>query len=100
MEQDYLNDPEFQELIRQYIQYLAENLPELKQNLAAKDLLKIQKFGHNLKGSGGGYGLNDMSKVGQQIEETAKAQKVDQLDELITKFEELLDAAKNKYSLD
>ena len=33
MELDYLNDPEFQELIRQYIQYLADNLIEIKEDL-------------------------------------------------------------------
>ena len=96
MEQDYLNDPEFQELIREYIQYLSDNLVEIKEDLNNSDYLKVQKFGHNLKGSGGGYGLMEMSK----IEQAAKSQKLDLLNELITQFEVELKSAKKKYSME
>ncbi|MFH1853380.1 MAG: Hpt domain-containing protein [Candidatus Neomarinimicrobiota bacterium] len=97
MEQDYLNDPEFQELIRQYVQYLSDNLPEVKRNLTEKDYLKIQKFGHNLKGSGGGYGLNEISAIGQKIEETAKLQDYEKIKELIDEFDQLLQTAVDKW---
>jgi len=100
VEQDYLNDPEFQELIREYIQYLSDNLVEIKEDLNNSDYLKVQKFCHNLKGSGGGYGLMEMSKIGQKIEEAAKSQKLDLLNELITQFEVELKSAKKKYSME
>ena len=100
MEQDYLNDPEFQELVREYIQYLSDNLVEIKEDLNNSDYLKVQKFGHNLKGSGGGYGLMEMSKIGQKIEEAAISHELNLLNELITQFEVDLKSAKIKYSVE
>ncbi len=99
MDQNYLNDPEFQELIKQYVEYLTSVLPELKDNLLQKDYLKIQKFGHNLKGSGGGYGLTEMSKIGQQIEEESKQQSHVKLVELIASFEVELTKSQKKYAI-
>lgn len=97
MELDYLDDPEFQELIRQYVQYLNDTFSEAKQNLTEADFLKIQKFGHNLKGSGGGYGLMGISEIGQQIEEASKSQDKSLLSELFSQFETELIAAQKKY---
>lgn len=97
MELDYLDDPEFQKLIRQYVQYLNDTFSEAKQNLTEADFLKIQKFGHNLKGSGGGYGLMGISEIGQQIEEASKSQDKSLLSELFSQFETELIAAQKKY---
>jgi len=97
MELDYLDDPEFQELIRQYVQYLTETFPEVKENLTQANFLKVQKFGHNLKGSGGGYGLMGISTICQQIEEASKAQDNSLLSELFSQFEAELKAAQKKY---
>ncbi len=97
MELDYLDDPEFQELIRQYVQYLTDTLPAVKENLTHADFLKVQKFGHNLKGSGGGYGLMGISEIGRQIEEASKAQDKNLLSELFSQFEAELKEAQKKY---
>ncbi len=97
MELDYLDDPEFQELIRQYVQYLTDTLPEVLVDLDNGDYLKVQKFGHNLKGSGGGYGLMEISKIGQQIEEASKAQNKSLIGELFGQFESELNQAQAKY---
>ncbi|MBC8402847.1 MAG: Hpt domain-containing protein [Candidatus Marinimicrobia bacterium] len=94
---DYLDDPEFQELIRQYVQYLTDTFPEIKENLTQGYFLKVQKFGHNLKGSGGGYGLMGISEIGQQIEEASKAQDKSLLSELFSQFEAELKAAQKKH---
>ena len=97
MELDYLNDPEFQELIRQYVQYLSDMLPEVMEDLDLGDYLKVQKFGHNLKGSGGGYGLMGISKIGQQIEKASIAQNSSLLKNLFDQFDIELKAAQEKY---
>ncbi len=97
MDQDYLNDPEFQELIRQYVQFLVDTQAEVQGNLNDHDFLKIQKFGHNLKGSGGGYGLHEMSTIGQQIEEASKQQNYEMLKSLFIDYIKELEEAKEKY---
>lgn len=90
MENDYLNDPEFQELIRQYLDFLNNALPDVTANLQDKNFLEVQKFGHNMKGSGGGYGLDDFSEFGSQIEEAAMVQDQLALENLIATFKKKL----------
>lgn len=90
MENDYLNDPEFQELIRQYLDFLNNALPDVTANLQDKNFLEVQKFGHNMKGSGGGYGLDDFSEFGSQIEKAAMVQDQLALENLIATFKKKL----------
>jgi len=90
VENDYLKDPEFQELIRQYLEFLNNALPDVKSNLSNKNFLEVQKFGHNMKGSGGGYGLDEFSEFGAQIEKAAMVQDQLTLDSLLTSFEKKL----------
>lgn len=70
---DLFDDPEFIELIKLYIQSLKDSIPEIRSNLSADVFDPIQKFGHNIKGSGGGYGFNELSELGRNLEIAAKA---------------------------
>ncbi|MFQ6605510.1 MAG: hypothetical protein ACE5D8_08155 [Fidelibacterota bacterium] len=69
---ELFNDPEFIALIKQYISYLKETIPTIKDQLADRDFFPVQKFGHNIKGSGGGYGYMELSTMGKNLEEAAK----------------------------
>ncbi len=69
---ELFNDPEFIELIKQYISYLKETIPTIKEKLANQEFYDVQKFGHNIKGSGGGYGYMELSAMGKNLEEAAK----------------------------
>jgi len=71
MTNDYMNDPEFQELIREYLDFMINSLPELKENIAHADYIKIRQYGHNLTGSGGGYGFDDLTELGRNINTAA-----------------------------
>ena len=90
MQTDYSDDPEFQELIQYYLDYLQESLPKLKKNWDSRDYLLIQQFGHNLKGNGGVYGFFDVSELGKQMETAAKEQDDSAIEPLIHQFEVLL----------
>ncbi|RMF06906.1 MAG: hypothetical protein D6762_08565 [Candidatus Neomarinimicrobiota bacterium] len=91
MGNDYFNDPEFRELIRQYLDFLQNALPEVKANLEDKNYLEVQKFGHNMKGSGGGYGLDEFTDIGAQIERAAMIPDHVVLEGLLTSFEKKLE---------
>ena len=58
MNLDLYDDPEFQKLIRKYLDYLHKELVGIKKHIQLKKFQEIRKFGHNLKGTGGGYGFD------------------------------------------
>lgn len=90
MPTDYSNDPEFQELIQYYLDYLLESLPTLNDNWNNRNYRDIQQFAHNLKGNGGVYGFYDLSELGKKMELAAKDQDDSAIEKLIKRFEELL----------
>jgi len=90
MEDNYLDDPEFQELIQQYIDYLRETLPELKANLEKRDFAALRKYGHNMKGSGGGYGFANLTELGKEMEEAALAEDINKYKVYVQQLEDFL----------
>ncbi|MCK4448685.1 MAG: Hpt domain-containing protein [Candidatus Marinimicrobia bacterium] len=87
IDDEYFNDPEFQLLIQKYLKYLLESLREVKANLYNRDFEKLCQFGHNLKGVAGGYGLDELSKLGGKIETVSSSENFDFLKNLISDFE-------------
>ncbi|MCH8013159.1 MAG: hypothetical protein IIA61_14670 [Candidatus Marinimicrobia bacterium] len=94
---DYFNDPEFQELIRSYLDYLMDSLVKFKVNCVERNYSKIQKFAHNLKGSGGGYGFDDLTQLGNDISSTAKREDANKLDSLVKELEDLIMKKRAEY---
>ncbi|MBU0710599.1 Hpt domain-containing protein [bacterium] len=90
VDNEYLDDPEFQLLIRKYLKYLLESLREVKSNLDNRDFEKLRLFGHGLKGAAGGYGFDDFSKMGSKIETASLSENIDYLKNLISDFEAAL----------
>jgi HPt (histidine-containing phosphotransfer) domain-containing protein len=75
--------------------YLANrnlDLAKMRNALAAGDFTAIQSIGHNCKGTGSGYGFPDISSLGSAIEQAAKAQAADELEEALGRFEQCLTA--------
>ena len=90
MPNDYLDDPEFQKLIRKYLEYLVNSLPELKANLENHDLGAVRQFGHDMKGSGSIYGFDQFTQLGGEIEAASTKKNYHKLGRLVRKFEENL----------
>ena len=67
-----------------------ENRQEDIQNLGCAlqeiDFEKLRSIGHNLKGVGGGYGFPDITIMGAEIEEGAKANNTERVSENIKKL--------------
>ncbi len=47
--------------------------------LQADDLAEIQRLGHSMKGSGGGYGFDEITDIGMKIEDAAKGSDRDEI---------------------
>jgi HPt (histidine-containing phosphotransfer) domain-containing protein len=65
-------DPDLQDLIPDYLENRGKDLLVYQQALEKDDFDSIAVLGHSMKGSGGGYGLNDLTSIGRAIEKAAK----------------------------
>ncbi len=63
-------------------QYLASKLKQIEEAydcLAARDFGPIRRFGHNLKGTGSGYGFPAIEEMGREIERAAAEADIDRI---------------------
>jgi len=60
-------------LIPKYLAAKPKQIEEARASLAAKDFEPIRRFGHNLKGTGRGYGFPPIETMGKEIEKAAVA---------------------------
>ncbi|HMY46892.1 MAG TPA: Hpt domain-containing protein [Leptospiraceae bacterium] len=74
------------ELIPGYLKNLSKYADQLKELISAGDLAAAGRIGHNLKGSGGGYGLDEISTIGKLIEEKAHASDASAVKEALQKL--------------
>jgi CheY-like chemotaxis protein len=78
--------PEIAALVPKYLASKLMQIAEARANLAANNLDPIRRFGHNLKGTGTGYGFPQIEEIGAVMEQAAKNHDersiAEQLDEL------------------
>jgi CheY-like chemotaxis protein len=74
-------------LIPKYLASKPQQIEEARVSLAAKDFDPIRRFGHNLKGTGRGYGFPPIERMGKEIEKAAvardEARIAEQLEDLL-----------------
>jgi CheY-like chemotaxis protein len=58
-------------LVPQYLASKHKQIGEARASLIARDFASIRGFGHNLKGTGRGYGFPAIEQMGQEIEKAA-----------------------------
>lgn len=83
-------DPELRTLVPSYLDNKRRDLQRLRTALAEGDFLLIEHVGHNIKGTGAGYGFSVMSELGAALEAAAKikdqqhiAQCLDRIDDFL-----------------
>ena len=65
-------DSDLQDLIPNYLENREKDLLVYQEALEKGNFDTIAILGHSMKGSGGGYGFNDLSSIGRAIENAAK----------------------------
>ena len=73
------DDDEWAEMQEMYINHTSKELYKINNQLDLDSLEAIRIFGHNIKGSGGMYGFNEITNIGLQIEIAAKASDLDSI---------------------
>lgn len=74
-------------LVPKYLASKPQQIEEARAALAANNFEPIRRFGHNLKGTGRGYGFPPIEDMGKEIEKAAlahdEARVVEQLESLL-----------------
>src|SRR5262245_16143506 len=65
-------DADLQELIPGYLENRHSDIQAMQQALAQGDYETIRLVGHSMKGSGGGYGFDTITEIGDALEQAAK----------------------------
>ena len=66
--------PGLEGIVPGYLASRKKEVPEMLALLGASDFGRLAVLGHQLKGSGGGYGFPDLTRLGAAMEESAKQQ--------------------------
>ena len=74
-----------------YIVRRHEELGLAKEALSKGDLTPIQSIGHKLKGNGATFGFPELGQLGAELETAAAEKRVEQINSLMTKFEQWLE---------
>jgi len=93
MTDDFMQSPEFQALIKEYLAYLNTSLPAVRTNLGDALYQDVYKFGHNIKGTGTSYGFENLSLIGAEICSNIKAESYGELDGLLDRVDQILTEA-------
>lgn len=72
-------DPRLRELIPRFVEKRRKEIDVILTALERSDFETIRTLGHNMKGSGAGYGLPQVTELGEAIELAAKNQDGDEI---------------------
>lgn len=67
-----------------------EDLQLLRNALAVQDFTTIQTLGHRMKGDGGGYGFDQISRIGTVMELAAKCHDYQAIEQHVGELENFL----------
>ncbi|OGR64179.1 MAG: hypothetical protein A2X31_12985 [Elusimicrobia bacterium GWB2_63_22] len=84
-------DGELADIIPAYLAHRREELAQLPALLAAGDFDALRVIGHKMRGSGGGYGLDLLTEIGERMENSAKTKDKSALAAQAAELKEFLD---------
>ena len=87
---DDFDDDEWAEMQEMYINHTFKELKSIRENINSTTFDSLRTFGHNIKGSGGMYGFNEITEMGATIESAAKDENMDQIKSNFDKLETFL----------
>jgi signal transduction histidine kinase/DNA-binding response OmpR family regulator len=84
-------DQDLKDLVPGYIDCRRDDVKNLQGALEKGDFETIQSLGHSMKGSGGGYGFQDITDIGRNIESAAKEQNHEEAKDWVNKLSDYID---------
>ncbi len=83
-------DPFARRLMSQYLKRRAADIATLREAVASGDFEAVARSGHNLYGSGGAYGLDEISRLGADLEQAGKACAAERARQIIDDLENFI----------
>lgn len=90
-------DAELKDIFPEYLQNRKQDIEIIRQNIRESNWAKIETIAHNLKGSGGGYGVEEISVVGRKIEQATKKRDVTALESLLLELKTYLETLRIEF---
>lgn len=83
-------DPEISDLIPGFLENRQKDIKTISEALGKKEYGTIRLIGHSMKGSGAGYGFDDLSKMGKALEKAAEKEEALSIQKELAKVETYL----------
>ena len=83
-------DPFARRLLSQYLERRKADLAQLRAHLAVANYSSIELTGHNLSGSGAAYGLDQVSRLGADLENAARSADSDRIGQIVDQLEDFI----------
>lgn len=84
-------DSDLEDLIPEFLENRRDDIKEILKYLATAEYEKIQFIAHTMKGSGGGYGFDEITNIGMRIENASKQKNREKIIEELQNLSEYLD---------
>jgi len=86
----HIHDRDVGTLIEGYLTRRKGDVMAARQALEAGDFDRLALLGHNLHGSGGAYGIPQLSRIGRDLERAAQVAVAADVEALIVQLDDLL----------
>lgn len=93
---DLRDDPEFQELVYGYLDYLQRSVADAWSSLDRKKYNDLRQFGHNLMGTAASYHFDRLTDLGKKMNLAAKKRDGKAIRKLIHDIEDLVEEYRDK----
>ena len=90
-------DADLEELVPEFIENRYEDIEKINVCLETNEIGEIQRLGHSMKGSGGGYGFHEITTLGGELEQAAMRGDKNEIDDLNKKLSQYLEVVEVVY---
>ena len=84
-------DPELMQIVPDYLESRRRDCAEIERLLAFGGMEYIQILGHRMKGSGGSFGFDEISEIGEVLETAAQVPDADGIKSAVGRLERYLE---------
>ncbi|EQC43942.1 Hpt domain-containing protein [Bacteriovorax sp. Seq25_V] len=90
-------DEELKDILPSFLENRRKDIGLLNDAFAVKDYSTIEKIGHRVSGSSGGYGFDELGKIAKNIELECKNGNFEKVGDLIKNFEAFMQDIQVKF---
>jgi len=84
-------DHDLMDIIPEFLENRNKDIKLLKIAVEQNDYATITNIGHNLKGSGGSYGLDTITEIGKLLEKAAENRNIQEISEVVDRLSSYID---------